>query len=146
MNTISRCPLHKADHSLNVCISFRAKPIQERKNILFENGFCYKYFSSKHLSRDCKATIKCVLCWNSRHTTAMHPDSDQEHNSSSATGFKVDGGEKKISTKFLLNLQWIVNVLNSVDKLSVEDFVLKLFQFVRIFPERKNILSRCTLL
>ena len=67
------------------------------------------------------------LCWNSRHTTAMHPDSDQEHNSSSATGFKVDGGEKKISTKFLLNLQWIVNVLNSVDKLSVEDLVLKLF-------------------
>ena len=29
----------------------------------------------------------------------MHPDSDQEHNSSAATGFIVNGGEKKISTK-----------------------------------------------
>ena len=99
MNTTPRCPLHKADHSLNVCRSFRAKPLQERKDILRENGFCYKCCTSKHLSRNCKATIKCELCGNSRHTTAMHPDSDQEHNSSAATGFTVDGGEKKISTK-----------------------------------------------
>lgn len=53
--------------------------------------------------RSCKATIKCELCWNSRHTTAMHPDSDQDHNSSAATGFKVDGGEKEISTKFAVD-------------------------------------------
>nr|XP_022331795.1 uncharacterized protein LOC111129629 [Crassostrea virginica] len=99
VNTTPRCPLHKADHSLNVCRSFRAKPLQERKDILRENGFCYKCCTSKHLSRNCKATIKCELCGNSRHTTAMHPDSDQEHNSSAATGFTVDGGEKKISTK-----------------------------------------------
>ena len=109
------------------------------------NGFCYKCCTSKHLSRSCKATIKCELCWNPRHTTAMDPDSDQEHNSSTATGFKVDGGENKI----LPILQWIVNVLNSVDILSVEGLVLKLFQlfqFLCILPERKNILSRCTLL
>ena len=29
----------------------------------------------------------------------MHPDSDQEHNSLADTGFKIDGGEKKMSTK-----------------------------------------------
>ena len=33
VNTTPRCPLPKADHSLNVCRSFRAKPLQERKDI-----------------------------------------------------------------------------------------------------------------
>ena len=39
VNTTLRCPLHKADHSLNVCRSVHAKHLQERKDILRENEF-----------------------------------------------------------------------------------------------------------
>ena len=35
---------------------------------------CYKCCESKHLSRNCKVTIKCDLCGSSRHATALHPD------------------------------------------------------------------------
>ena len=97
-----------------------------------KTGFCYKCCTSKHLSRNCKATIKCELCGISRHTTALHPDSEQEHNSSAASQLMA------WRKRFPPNLQWIVNVLNSVDKLSVDDLVQKLLQFVCILPERKE--------
>ena len=49
LNTTPRCPLHKVDHSLNVCRSFCAKALQERKDNFPENCFCYKCSTSKHL-------------------------------------------------------------------------------------------------
>lgn len=67
-----RCPIHKTNHSLNHCRSFRAKPLQERKDLQREMDFCYKCCESKHLLRNCTATTKCELCGSSRHGTALH--------------------------------------------------------------------------
>ena len=69
-----RCPIHKASHSLNNCRAFRVKSLQERKDFLRQMDLCYKCCESKHLSRNCKATIKCDLCGSSRHATALHSD------------------------------------------------------------------------
>ena len=101
-NTYPRCPILKADHTLNVCSVFRAKPLQERKDILREHGFCYKCCVSKHLARDCEANIKCELCGNARHTTAMHPD--QGLSSASTTGGTVaDGGEMRLPSQSIVD-------------------------------------------
>ncbi|XP_056016958.1 uncharacterized protein LOC130053620 [Ostrea edulis] len=97
-NTNSRCPIHKADHTLHACRAFRAKPLQERKDILREHGFCYKCCMSKHLSRNCKATIKCDICGNKRHATAMHPDQGPS-NVTASVSTVADGGERKLPTK-----------------------------------------------
>jgi hypothetical protein len=101
-NSCPRCPIHKADHTLNVCSVFRAKPLQERKDILREHGFCYKCCVSKHLARNCEANIKCELCGNARHTTAMHPD--QGLSSASTTGSTVaDGGEMRLPSQSIVD-------------------------------------------
>ena len=97
-NIIPRCPVHNADHTLNECRVFRAKSLDERKDILRDNGFCYKCCVAKHLSRHCKATIKCELCGNRRHTTAMH--SDRRPSTEATAGSKVvDGGERKLPSE-----------------------------------------------
>ncbi|XP_065944078.1 uncharacterized protein [Magallana gigas] len=100
-----RCPIHKANHSLNHCRSFRAKSLQERKDLLREMDFCYKCCESKHLSRNCTATIKCELCGSSRHATALHIEQrnsepkaagrwDKEHFQANNNPRFADGGEK----------------------------------------------------
>ena len=67
-----RCPIHRSEHSLNKCRAFRQMPIQERRDFLREHLLCYRCCESKHLSRNCKAVIKCDICGSPRHPTAMH--------------------------------------------------------------------------
>ncbi|XP_056022091.1 uncharacterized protein LOC125651089 [Ostrea edulis] len=97
-NTNSRCPIQKADHTLHAYRAFRAKPLQERKDILREHGFCYKCCMSKHLSRNCKATIKCDIRGNKRHATVMHPD-QRPSNATTSVSTVADGGERNLPTK-----------------------------------------------
>ena len=74
---LKRCPLHRAEHSLNKCRGFRFKPIEERRNILRENNVCFRCCDSKkHVSRDCKTVIKCSHCGRG-HASAMHIDTNQ---------------------------------------------------------------------
>ena len=71
------CPLHKTPHSLNKCMEFRQKPIQERKEFLYSNGLCFKCCGMKpHLAKHCRSTVKCGIC-KSTHPTALHEDSVQ---------------------------------------------------------------------
>lgn len=67
------CPIHKAKHSLATCRAFKVKSYDERKQILKDNRICYKCCqSSKHVSRNCTAEMKCNQ-WNSNtHMTIMH--------------------------------------------------------------------------
>lgn len=92
----SRCPIHKASHSLNQCRTFRAKPIQERKDLLREFQFCYKCCNSKHLSRNCTATIKCDVCGSSRHATALHIDQKKFEPKASCGWEKTESGSGRV--------------------------------------------------
>lgn len=81
-----RCPIHRADHPLIECRAFLAKTLQERISFLKDKWMCFRCCASyDHMSRDCKANIKCKHCQSTEHTTVMHIDS-------SAPGI-ADGGE-----------------------------------------------------
>lgn len=55
--------LHKdSSHSLNDCMSFRQKPIGDRKKMILTNGICFKCCSGKkHRAKNCKADVKCSV-------------------------------------------------------------------------------------
>ncbi|XP_057705305.1 uncharacterized protein LOC130923571 [Corythoichthys intestinalis] len=68
------CPIHKKDHPLAKCRTFRYKPLEERKAFLKENNICYKCCaSSKHIAKDCKVKIQCSECNSDKHCAALHP-------------------------------------------------------------------------
>ena len=66
--------LHKKAHPLRRCRGFRAKPLEERKSYLKEQGVCYRCCSSTtHIAKDCKDPIKCSECNSEKHISALHP-------------------------------------------------------------------------
>lgn len=70
---MKRCPIHKADHTLNECRTFKAKSYAERKKYLKSQHICFRCCcSNKHSYRDCKVDIKCKYCDSSQHASAMH--------------------------------------------------------------------------
>jgi hypothetical protein len=74
-NNSNRCPLHKAGHTLNDCRGFRKRSLQDRQKFLRENRICFKCCeSNEHIAKNCTANIKCQICGNIRHATAMHMD------------------------------------------------------------------------
>lgn len=77
------CPLHKNNsHFLNDCMSFRQKPIGDRKKIILTNGICFKCCSGKkHRAKNCKADVKCSVCQTSLHPAAFHEEPSESQNS-----------------------------------------------------------------
>lgn len=68
-----KCAVHNTNHSLNVCEAFKAMSLEDRRQIVHDNGLCYKCINSKeHLGRDCTEIIRCDECGSSRHPTGMH--------------------------------------------------------------------------
>ena len=65
------CPIHKGNHELAECRSFRHKSIEERKGLLKQHGICFRCCSGKHLCKDCHQPVKCDEC-DLNHATAMH--------------------------------------------------------------------------
>lgn len=87
------CPLHKKPHPLTKCRVFRAKPLEERKAFIKENGICFKCCaSSAHLARQCEATVQCSECNSKSHNSALHPGPAPRPPEQPATD---DGGERE---------------------------------------------------
>jgi hypothetical protein len=55
----------------------------DRKNLLRENGLCYKCCDNKHRSSDCREVLNCQECHGNKHVTLMHGDVPKRY----------DGGE-----------------------------------------------------
>ena len=69
-----QCPIHKKPHLLRKCRAFRAKPLEERKAFLKENGICFKCCTyTQHTAKNCKFTTKCLECGSEKHISALHP-------------------------------------------------------------------------
>jgi len=94
------CPVHNSTRSLNQCRGFRAKPLQQRKKFLSENGICYRCCdSNKHLRRTCTQPVKCTECGSDRHPTALHVTSESTSGGSTSLSSAADyGGEENKRT------------------------------------------------
>ena len=69
---LSRCPIHKAQHTLNKCRTFMLKPHNEKTKLLRELKVCFKCLTStEHISKNCPKKVICAKC-NKSHATAMH--------------------------------------------------------------------------
>ena len=67
------CIIHQRPHPLSKCRVFRAKPIEERKNLLRQHRLCFRCLASTtHMAKDCKLSIKCTECESDRHLAALH--------------------------------------------------------------------------
>ncbi|XP_063416574.1 uncharacterized protein LOC134698584 [Mytilus trossulus] len=87
------CIIHNTEHSLNECHGFRAKTIEERKDLLRQNNLCYKCCdSTMHRSRDCNVSISGNECGSKQHTTALH--TNRVYQPIGAPPRSVDGGEQ----------------------------------------------------
>ena len=72
--TPTRCLIHNATHSLEECKTFISLPIDGKKEILRKHGHCYRCIDGKHLSKNCRITVKCAKCGSKWHRTIMHVD------------------------------------------------------------------------
>lgn len=71
------CAIHKdpgVKHSVSDYRVFRLMPIEERKEILRENGLCFRCCSGTHIKADCKENIKCKDCGSGYHTASLQGD------------------------------------------------------------------------
>ncbi|VDI65180.1 Hypothetical predicted protein [Mytilus galloprovincialis] len=91
-----RCPLHKAGHTLNDCRGFRKYPIQDRQKFLREKRICFKCCeTNEHFASNCTVNVKCAVCGNKRHATAMHIDryTQNRTQADNEKPLTADGGE-----------------------------------------------------
>ncbi|XP_062610035.1 uncharacterized protein LOC134271839 [Saccostrea cucullata] len=73
--TMKRCPIHKAEHSLLNCRQFLSRTPEDQRKFLKEKHICFKCCeSTSHGSRDCKVKVKCEKCGSTSHRTLMHFD------------------------------------------------------------------------
>lgn len=79
--TPGNCPIHHTRHSLNQCRTFRNKTMADRKRFLREHNMCYRCCETdNHIFKNCTATVKCLICSNTHHPTALHSDYRQDGN------------------------------------------------------------------
>lgn len=89
------CVIHKGPgvkHSVSDCRVFKLKPIEERRKILREHGFCFRCCSGTLRKAGCKEDIKCKNCGSGYHTTLLHVDTFPA--STDRTPTPVHGGEE----------------------------------------------------
>lgn len=96
-----KCPLHPNSntHALNVCKEFMRRPIEERRQIIKENHFCFRCCNStQHQIKDCKADIRCDECNSPKHVTALHIKKPSKRTDKSVkedqSNAPSDGGEE----------------------------------------------------
>lgn len=57
--SIKRCPFHeRVGHSLEECIAFRAKTLDEKTEWISNNRLCYRCFSRDHQAHSCKSSAQ----------------------------------------------------------------------------------------
>lgn len=70
-----KCPIHGTKHSLNECRSFQSKSIMDRRKLLKQHKMCFRCCNTNtHQQLDCTETVKCSICQQTNHATALHMD------------------------------------------------------------------------
>ena len=70
---MKRCPFHDLNgHTLEECLAFRSKSLEERTEWLRAAGLCYRCLSKGHTGSSCKESIECSICKDRRHPALLH--------------------------------------------------------------------------
>ena len=70
---MKRCPFHDLNgHTLEECLAFRAKSLDEKTEWLLAVGLCYRCLSKGHTASNCKESIECSICKDKRHPALLH--------------------------------------------------------------------------
>ncbi|XP_062590301.1 uncharacterized protein LOC134251896 [Saccostrea cucullata] len=96
-----RCPIHKADHSLEQCRAFLAMTFPNKRDFLKSRELCFRCCKGKHRANKCKLKVSCDVCKSDRHVTCMHfhRDSGQENGGESSSKESPSGkGDENIIT------------------------------------------------
>ena len=70
----ARCLICRGSHSLEECMEYMKRSVQERVAFLKSKGVCFGCLEKGHLSKSCGARLKCKKCARS-HPTSLHEDS-----------------------------------------------------------------------
>lgn len=70
---IFKCTFCGEGHSINHCLSFAKKPIDDRVNHAQAQHWCFNCLKPSHGLRDCKSIFNCQKC-RQRHHTLLHRD------------------------------------------------------------------------
>lgn len=73
-NKPKMCLFHnKEGHTLDDCMTFSSKPMNIRKKFFREHNLCFKCgHSNEHLAKACTERVKCKVCEQTTHPTALH--------------------------------------------------------------------------
>nr|XP_034311144.1 uncharacterized protein LOC117684166 [Crassostrea gigas] len=80
-NSSHLCLIHNGSkHTINECIAFRSRSLENKKAILHNHNLCLKCCeTSDHFAARCKSKIYCDICEESDfHCTALHPLEDSQ--------------------------------------------------------------------
>lgn len=79
-NTEDLCIYHNVHgHTINTCRTFRNKPFNIRKRFFREKQLCFKCgLGSDHGAGTCTKLVKCAICGNNNHPTALHWDGGEQ--------------------------------------------------------------------
>ena len=93
-SSIDRCPIHRANHSLLDCRTFKSKSVFERKKLAKECRLCFRCLETNtHRASDCKKQVRCDICKSDRHNSVMHEQGSWSPGSKAGTNPHVYGGE-----------------------------------------------------
>ena len=70
------CPYHNSsNHTLNDCLVFRRKSVDQRRECLRYHNICFRCCEIQpHNFRNCSREVKCAICQSTSHCSALHPD------------------------------------------------------------------------
>lgn len=100
------CPCCKENHKLFYCPNFRKMHVQERRQFVNTNHFCFNCLSSKHQVKTCTSKFSCKEC-QKRHCTLLHLDSSTNfshlttESSTDALAHNLPNESQKMSRKLV---------------------------------------------
>lgn len=70
-NSNAKCPIHDSSyHELSECKKFLSLSFEERKELVWKKGLCFRCFKN-HIAKNCNLKTKCDYCAKP-HNTLMH--------------------------------------------------------------------------
>ena len=92
----ARCLLCQGNHSLEECVEYTKRSVQERVAFLRSKGACFGCLEKGHLSKTCGARLNCKKC-SKFHPTSLHEDSKNKKEPPKEGDAVIESGVQAVS-------------------------------------------------